>query len=377
MNIEISNLKILKFILNSPTKNCEWQKIVGDLREIKGEKVYHIEKFSAKQAFQQNLQVAEIENFLAHLFEVEFLQMELWTNEFIYSYRAAKKRILTNRRPNRDKLAVAKGQDKVKQYILREGIAIEPLVELGIFDKNYRIVKKSFDKYRQINRFLEFIEDSTKNYLENDEITVIDFGCGKSYLTFVVYYYFSVIRKLKAKIIGLDLKVEVIEECNCLAEKFNYTNLHFEIGDISKFECNEKVDMVITLHACDTATDYALYNAIKWQSEIILSVPCCQHELNSQFKSDSLSVLNDYGIIRERLSALLTDTIRAKLLEAMGYKTQVLEFVDLSHTPKNLLIRAVKSQKEEKNRENIFLELEKLQKEFNLSQKLYELLKRN
>ena len=254
-------------------------------------------------------------------------------------------------------------------------MAIHALVDLGVFTADFKLIKSKSDKYKQINRFIEFVADAVADYREGDSIKVIDFGCGKSYLTFVVYYYLVFIKKLNARVLGLDLKADVINKCNNLAKKYNYDKLQFQLGDIGQFNHDGGVDMVITLHACDTATDYALFNAIKWGSRIILSVPCCQHELNAQFDSENFPLLQKYGIIKERLSALFTDNIRAELLRSEGYKTDLLEFVDFSHTPKNILIRAVKGKKLEENKRKEILEnIEKLQKEFKFNQKLYTLL---
>lgn len=208
--------------------------------------------------------------------------------------------------------------------------------------KEGKIVRTRYDKFRQINRFLEFVEDILPQLPSGREITILDFGCGKSYLTFAMYYYFCELKKLDVNIIGLDLKEDVIAICNGLAEKYGYKKLHFYQGDIASYTGRDEVDMVVTLHACDTATDYALEKAVKWNAKVILSVPCCQHELNRQIANKELYPIMDYGILKERMAALLTDGIRAKLLENAGYETQILEFIDMEHTPKNLLIRAVK-----------------------------------
>ena len=235
--------------------------------------------------------------------------------------------------------------NRVKQYILKEGVPVPFLEDLGVMNEKGKIITSKYDKFRQINRFLEFIEDILPQLARNREITILDFGCGKSYLTFAMYYYLRQIKGYDVNIIGLDLKTDVIEKCNKLAEKYGYEKLHFYQGDIAEYEGVSSVDMVVTLHACDTATDYALAKAVQWGAGVILSVPCCQHEVNRQIKNEMLEPVLRYGILKERISALITDGVRANLLESRGYETQLLEFIDMEHTPKNLLIRAVKTQK--------------------------------
>ncbi|MCR5330978.1 MAG: SAM-dependent methyltransferase [Lachnospiraceae bacterium] len=249
------------------------------------------------------------------------------------------------------------GPDHKKNYIIREGIAVPFLVELGVMNKDGFVVKARYDKFRQINRYLEFVNDilpeltgrksnPAANGAEGTDtgrkLEIIDFGCGKSYLTFALYHFLHESIGLNVHITGLDLKKDVIADCGRLAEKLGYGDLEFKHGDIADYETNGGVDMVVTLHACDTATDYALFNAIRWNARVIFCVPCCQHELNKQIKNKELEPVLKYGIIRERMSALITDAMRAQMLEEQGYKTQILEFIDMEHTPKNLLIRAVK-----------------------------------
>ena len=243
--------------------------------------------------------------------------------------------------------------NRVKQYILKEGTAVPFLVDLGVMNREGKIHNTSYDKFKQINRFLEFIEDILPKLSKDREVTILDFGCGKSYLTFAMYYYLHQLQQYDVRIVGLDLKEDVIEKCSVLAKKYGYEKLTFCQGDIASYEGVDRVDMVVTLHACDTATDYALAKAVAWGASVILSVPCCQHELNDQIQNKLLSPVLKYGLLKERMSALLTDGIRAELLESKGYSTQILEFIDMEHTPKNLLIRAVHTGKKKENKEQL------------------------
>ena len=241
----------------------------------------------------------------------------------------------------------ALSHNRKKRYILEEGKPVEFLIDLGVMTREGKIVHSRYDKFRQINRFLEFIEDILPALSREREITILDFDCGKSYLTFAMYYYLRELKGYDVNIIGLDLKTDVIKKCSGLAQKYGYEKLHFLQGDIADYDGVTKVDMVVTLHACDKATDYALAKAVEWGAEVILSVPCCQHELNDKIQNELLKPVLKYGILKERMSALLTDGIRAELLESKGYRTQILEFIDMEHTPKNLLIRAVKTGKKQ------------------------------
>ena len=274
---------------------------------------------------------------------------------------------------NNNSCKVDNQNNRQKNYILNDGDHLDFLVEQGVMSSNYRVKADMQHKFRQINRFLEFIKD-IESYLPNDRpIHIIDFGCGKSYLTFAVYHYLHNILKKDIYIHGLDLKEQVIIDCNSLAKKLNYDNLFFEIGDISTYNCPYDVDMVMTLHACDTATDYALYNAIKWNTKVILSIPCCQHELNKQIKNEDFSSIFKYGIIQERTSSLFTDALRANILELQGYRTQILEFIDIEHTPKNLLIRAIKTGSPKKD----WTKVDNFVEKFSIDPTLYRLLRGN
>jgi SAM-dependent methyltransferase len=266
--------------------------------------------------------------------------------------------------------------NRTKRYILEEGRAVPFLIDLGVQTKEGKIVKARYDKFRQINRFLEFIEDILPTLPKERTVHILDFGCGKSYLTFAMYYYLRQLKGYDVEITGLDLKEDVIEHCNMLAGRYGYDKLHFLQGDIAQYDGTDSVDMVVTLHACDTATDYALEKAVRWNAKVILSVPCCQHELNRQIANEDLSAVLKYGIIKERMSALITDAVRAGLLESQGYETSILEFIDMEHTPKNLLIRAVKKQeasgqKAQRAREDVAALSEKLQIEPTLQKLLY------
>ena len=373
---EMANDKILKAVIsNKANKEVKYNKITFLLKEKKQQEYYQIEKYTDKQVFHENIKLEELADKLMEYIAGSYKQASAWSNTVTYDLKVSKKGKvhLGKKKSNNEKVA-NKSHNKEKNYILKEGMLIQPLIDLGVFTKEGKVVNSKYDKYKQINRFIEIIDDEIK---KNDykELTILDFGCGKSYLTFVLYYYFVEIKKIDVKMIGLDLKEDVIKKCNEIAKKYNYTNLHFELGDINGFKYNNKVDMVITLHACDTATDYALYNAIKWNAKMIFSVPCCQHEFNSQMKSEEFSILTKYGIVQERIAALMTDSVRANLLECAGYKTQLLEFIDIAHSPKNILIRAAKSNISANKKEKSMAEVDNLINEFNFNPTLYKLLK--
>lgn len=373
---EVFKSEIIKIVISNKVKKDEkYNKIAINLKENNKNKFYQIEKFTDKQVFHENIKINEISDKVSELIFGNYKQMTAWSNNEIFDLKISKKRkIFLGKKKNDNSKIVAKGHNKEKNYILKEGMIIEPLIDLGVFTKEGKVVNSKYDKYKQINRFIEIIDDEIK---KNDykELTILDFGCGKSYLTFVLYYYFVKIKNINVKMIGLDLKEDVIKKCNDIAKRYNYENLHFELGDINGFKYNNKVDMVITLHACDTATDYALYNAIKWNAKMIFSVPCCQHELNHQMKPENLNILTRYGIVQERVAALMTDAVRGNLLEVVGYKTQLLEFIDISHSPKNILIRASKGNVSKQKIEKSLDEVNKLMNEFNFNPTLYNLLK--
>ncbi|HWL13207.1 MAG TPA: SAM-dependent methyltransferase, partial [Ureibacillus sp.] len=230
--------------------------------------------------------------------------------------------------------------NRKKQYLLDDATPYPFLIRLGVQTEEGKVKKQKFDKFRQINRFVEFIHDSLEHLPKDRQIRILDFGSGKSYLTFALYHYLKIEKGLDIRVTGLDLKKEVIEECNQIARDLNYEQLEFLVGDINDYNDENSVDMVVTLHACDVATDMALARAVKWGAKVILSVPCCQHELNRQLESPVLEIMTQHGLIKERFASLATDAIRAEILTLVGYDTQVLEFIDIEHTPKNILIRA-------------------------------------
>jgi len=371
---KIAKLSPVKIVLsNVADKEQRIQKVQIE----KKEKHFQIAEYSDKQVFHKNVDEEELIYFCIEEFGVNFLQLNAWMLGGEASLKLTKKRKLLFDIKKADNSALAdevRDNNRKKNYILEEGRVIEPLIDMGIFTKEGKIVSSMYDKFKQINRFIEIIDDELKKKIIT-HLNIIDFGCGKSYLTFIVYYYLTEIKKIKVNMIGLDLKEDVIRKCNKAAKKYGYENLSFELGDINGYSAPFKVDMVITLHACDMATDFALYNAVSWGAGYIFSVPCCQHELNAKIKSETFSLMTRYGIIKERFSALVTDAIRGNLLEYMGYNVNLLEFVDLSHTPKNILIRAVKNPNKAENvKLRAMDEVKRMMEEFGLSQALYRMI---
>ena len=312
---------------------------------IKDELCFQMESYRGNQVFHHNVSAAEAMEEMGKAMEDSFRQLDVETMDFQAVALVSKKGKITikKKKSGGEKAKeLSLSHNRAKKYILEEGKPVPFLVDLGVQTQDGRIVKSRYDKFRQINRFLEFIADIMPILPKDRCVRIIDFGCGKSYLTFVMYYYLHELCGLDIRVTGLDLKKEVIRHCQELADKYGYEGLEFLQGDIADYSGEEKVDMVVTLHACDTATDYALYKAVCWNAEVILSVPCCQHEMNRQIACDILKPALKYGLVKERMSALLTDALRGNLLEEAGYDTHLLEFIDMEHTPKNILIRAVK-----------------------------------
>ena len=339
--------------------------------KIKNKVVFQASEYVGKQVIHSNLKKEELRDYVNDNLVKNFKQGQ-------FSYVDGDGQVLCGSKGNMTvkykKNVNAREQkslehNKRKQYILEEGKPVGFLIDLGVMTKEGKIITSKYDKFKQINRFLEFIEDILPQLSDGKEQTIIDFGCGKSYLTFAMYYYLRELKGLDIRIIGLDLKKDVIMHCNLLARKYGYNKLNFYVGDIADYKDVTSVDMVVTLHACDTATDYALAKAVKWGAKVILSVPCCQHEANAQIESDDMEPVLKYGILKERISSILTDAVRAGRLEEAGYQTQLLEFIDMEHTPKNILIRGVYTGKKASDEK-----LTKMEKMFNLNLTLDKLM---
>ncbi|MCJ1909516.1 class I SAM-dependent methyltransferase [Planococcus ruber] len=292
----------------------------------------------------ENLSIEDASAKLAPLFE-EFRQGLFQFTEEKVQIQLSKKFKVTWKSEQTEAKKAELSHNRKKQYLLEDGVPYPFLVRLGVQSPDGKVKKQKYDKFRQINRFIEFIDDALVHLPKDRTVRILDFGSGKSYLTFALYHYLRVEKGLDLRVTGLDLKKEVIEECQRIADDLNYDQLEFLVGDINDYNEESAVDMVVTLHACDVATDMALSRAVKWNANVILSVPCCQHELNSQIEAPELGIMLQHGLIKERFSALATDSIRAELLSLVGYETQLMEFIDMEHTPKNILIRAYKTGK--------------------------------
>ena len=367
------NIEFISATLSNPKNKDGVQKV--KVRPILKKDVlyFQLESFWNNQAFHENVEEKKACEILLKYME-NMRQMQMETQRAAYTILVSKKGKVTikSKMKKGEKKQINMSHDRKKKYVLEEGVPVPFLQDLGVMTQDGKIVRTKMDKFRQINRFLEFVEDILPQLDKDRELTLLDFGCGKSYLTFAMYYYLHELKGYDIRIIGLDLKTDVIRHCNELAKKYGYEKLTFLVGDIADYEGVDQVDMVVTLHACDTATDYALAKAVGWNAKVILSVPCCQHEVNKQLEKqrnlhsgkmksktevmgvsemlgdqlasmeEVLGPIMDYGLLRERFAALVTDGLRAKRLESEGYETQVLEFIDMEHTPKNILLRAVK-----------------------------------
>lgn len=339
-----------QIVISNPRRAALAQKVKIRPVLLKEKLNFQVTEYKGKQVFHENMEKQDAIAYVAEQMEHFFGQMVLESKSQTVNVLVSKKGKMTIKQKQQKKELKQRelSHNRKKRYLLEEGTVIPFLVDLGVQTPEGKIVHSRYDKFRQINRFLEFIQDIVENLPKGRELTIVDFGCGKSYLTFAMYYYLKEMKGLDIRVIGLDLKEDVIAYCNELKEKYGYEKMTFTTGDIASYTGVDAVDMVVTLHACDTATDYALEKAVKWGASVILSVPCCQHELNYQMKNEELSAVFKYGLLKERIAALVTDGLRAEMLEQCGYDTQVLEFIDMEHTPKNILIRGVKRKTERK-----------------------------
>lgn len=375
---------LYQIILSNPRQKDKAFKIKIRPVMVKNKVLFQKTVYEGTKVFHENYESYDMISYIIEAMTSRFRQCEVEHTSCKAVVLVSKKgKVTVNRKqirsaeaePESDRQSLM-AHNRVKRYILEEGIPVPFLIDLGVQTKEGKIVHARYDKFKQINRFLEFIEDILPTLSKEGVVHIIDFGCGKSYLTFAMYYYLHYLKGYDVEITGLDLKEDVIAHCNLLAQQYGYDKLQFLHGDIADYEGADRVDMVVTLHACDTATDYALEKAVRWNAKVILSVPCCQHEVNKQIHSENLSVVLKYGIIKERMSALITDAIRAELLESQGYDTNIMEFIDMEHTPKNLLIRAVKRTgrpkcKEEHAREEVASLTQELQIEPTLQKLLF------
>lgn len=359
---EILNIDLRQIVLSNSRDHAQGTKVKVRPVLLKGELLFQETLYKDTQVFHENLGKRDMQDRILGYLETLFRQGVFQSDKLEATALISKKGKLTvklHRKssgagtdqiqgqgetewPDRERLAEL-AHNRIKRYILADGTPVDFLVGLGVQTPDGKVTKAKYDKFRQINRYLEFIEDVLDILPSDKRLRIIDFGCGKSYLTFAMYYYLHEMQGRDIHVTGLDLKEDVIRHCNELAESLRYEYLHFERGDISTYEEEGGVDMVVSLHACDKATDYALEKAVKWGAQVILAVPCCQHELNGQIHCETLQPVLKYGLIKERIAALVTDALRANLLEQQGYETQILEFIDMEHTPKNLLIRAVRT----------------------------------
>lgn len=288
-----------------------------------------------------------VEDFIGRLDDwfTEFRQFLFRFEEEEWQFQLSKKMKVAIKTSQKEPMKALLSHDRKKTYLLEDGVPVPFLIRLGVMTEAGQVKKQKYDKFKQINRFLEFVEDSITALPTGKKLRILDFGCGKSYLTFALYHYLKVVKGFDLEVTGLDLKKEVIEECTQIARDLDYTDLTFRVGDVHDYTGETEVDLMVTLHACDVATDVALARAVDWNASVILSVPCCQKELNRQLDCAPLDVMLQHGLIKEKFASLATDSIRAELLTLVGYEAQLLEFIDLEHTPKNILIRAYKQNK--------------------------------
>ena len=375
MNI---NFEYTQKIIFSPPIKKDGVKLTGRRIKVKNKDYMQFEYIVDNQALHENILIADLQNFFSKNI-LKYKQANIFSEDA--HYIAFNKNGIINFHKTKIKASrPAENHNRRKNYIINEGDDIPVLIELGVFTKDFKVINNMYNKFRQINRFVELFDDLREKidgiYKKYNKINVIDFGCGKSYLTFILYYYFINIKKIpeeNLKVTGVDLKKSVIDNCNELAEKYNYKSLSFETGNIKDYAADDKINIVVSLHGCDSATDYALYNSVKWGADIIFAAPCCEHEINAQIDIKAMRNILKYGAVKERFSAILTNSIRCNLLELQNYRTELIEFVDITHSPKNLLIRAVNINNCV-NRDGIKRELDETIKKFGVSQTFYNLL---
>lgn len=351
INIILDSAKdktFIKAIISNPRNKSNITKVTIKPITIKSFYMLQFISFDGKKEFHENISLNDLESMLSKTISL-YKQIQIYTVNNDYQCLLNKKLVANIKKQNPSQaMPDSISHNKEKNYILNDKIAANFWTRLDIMDKSGKIKPSKYDKYKQINKYLEFIEGCISD-LPKDNIRIIDFGCSKSYLTFALYYYLTNILNKKVTVVGLDLKEDVIKLCNKLADDLGFENLHFQVGDIGKYTTNERIDMVVSLHACNTATDFALQKAINWGSKVILAVPCCHNEAYTQIKNEDLIPILKHGILKEKIAALITDGLRAQLLESCGYKVNVMEFIDVEHTPKNVLIKAVLDSTVQKN----------------------------
>ncbi|WP_312701250.1 SAM-dependent methyltransferase [Sedimentibacter sp.] len=361
VNKSIEENKFIYGVFTTPKNKMDnpYKKITMRPVNVKNKSIIQFEKFTDKQAFHENYSYDEAKEEIVNLITDGYKNINLFTSDADYQIIVSKKGSIKVTEKQPSKKQSTEEHNKKKQYIIGENEPCDFLELLGVMNKQGMVYSKKYDKFKQINKFLEIVDDSLKGRELKDDFMIVDFGCGKAYLTFALYYYFYHLRNVRVKIIGLDLKEEVINYCNEVSKKLGYDNLKFICGDIQNFDYEKNIDMIVTLHACDTATDASLVKAIRWNADIILSVPCCQHEFYDKIKNTELEPMLKHGLIKERVSSLVTDSLRGLFLETKGYRVQLMEFIAMEHTPKNILIRAIKTGKENKNAEKEYNDFKK------------------
>ena len=373
----VNNNSILKIIVSNPRKKTfEVKKLIIRPIEIQGQDMYQMESHYVNKVTHLNFPTEKLAYILVESMN-NFKQMNIFSVQADIQILANKvqKPHVTTTKATMSAEKINKDHNKKKNYIINNGEPCDFLIALGVMTKDGQVVKKYYNKFRQINRFLEILNDSLPA-IDKDTVKIIDFGCGKSYLTFAVYYYLVKILGKKVDITGLDLKENVIRDCNKIAKDLGYEGLEFKLGDIADYK-DESCDMIVTLHACDTATDYALINAVDWNTKVILSVPCCQHELFSQITNDIDNPFLKHGIIKDKFTEILTNGIRGLMLEACGYDVSMIEFTSLEHTAKNVMIKAVKLDKpSQKHQKKALKEYETLKENYKINPTIDQLKSR-